>query len=282
MIVTTLIENTCRDHRAGLKAEHGLSLFIEWDGRALLFDTGTSGDFVANAKRLEVDLCRAEGTVISHHHYDHGGGLEALLSTCPGMPVYLHASSASYRWFYAFRLLRRPIGIAPAVFQAHAENFHFLEQDTEVFPGVHVLTSIETRYPTPRGNRFLYVEEGGELKPDPFDHEVVLVIEDGGSLVVFTGCSHNGVRNMVDEVVRRFPGKPVRALFGGFHLVGIPIINTMAESKAEVVGLGKALLDYPVERYYTGHCTGPKAYRLLKMVMGDRLEPMTTGQRVSV
>ena len=282
MRVTTLIENTNRGQHAGLKAEHGLALFIEWEDRALLFDTGMSGDFVSNANKLEVNLCRAEGAVVSHHHYDHGGGLEALLNTCPGMPVYLHASASTRRWFSAFRLLKRPIGIDPTVFTSHPDNFHYLDADREVLPGVHVLTSIERRYPAPRGNRFLYVEVDGKLQHDPFDHEIVLAIEERGGLVVFTGCSHNGIRNMVAEVVRRFPGKEIHAVFGGFHLVGIPILNTMAESEAEVSSLGKALLDYPVGRYYSGHCTGPKAFRVLQIVMGERLAALTTGARVEV
>ena len=282
MIVTTLIENTKQVGRDDLKAEHGLSLFVEWQDHTLLFDTGASGAFLPNARFLGVDVCRAEWVVISHHHYDHGGGLPALMASCSRATVYLHAARAWGRWFRAFRVLKRPIGLDRSVVERYSDRFRFLESDTEIAPGVFVLTSIARRYPVPRGNRFLHVEEGGRLHHDPFDHEIVLVIRDGEGLVVFTGCSHNGIRNMVDQVVRAFPGERIRAVLGGFHLVGLPVLNTMAESRSEVVSLGKALLNYPVDRYYSGHCTGPRAFEVLKDVMGDRLRTMATGSRLEV
>ncbi|WP_304224323.1 MBL fold metallo-hydrolase [Gracilinema caldarium] len=61
-----------------LAAEHGLAFWIEKDGRAIIFDTGKSGAFTENAKKLNLDLAAAEAVIISHGHYDHGGGLRAL------------------------------------------------------------------------------------------------------------------------------------------------------------------------------------------------------------
>ena len=46
--ITTLIENM-PDEEGKLIAEHGLSLYIEFDGKRILFDTGQTGDFVKNA-----------------------------------------------------------------------------------------------------------------------------------------------------------------------------------------------------------------------------------------
>jgi 7,8-dihydropterin-6-yl-methyl-4-(beta-D-ribofuranosyl)aminobenzene 5'-phosphate synthase len=54
----------------------------------------------------------------------------------------------------------------------------------------------------------------------------------------------------------------------------------MAGSKREVRGIGEELLKYPVERVYTGHCTGQKAYRVLKGVMAEKLEYFPTGREV--
>jgi len=68
-------------HRAdlNLSAEHGLSFWIEKDGHKLIFDTGKSGAFVGNAEQLGLDLSSAEALVVSHGHYDHGGGLRSLV-----------------------------------------------------------------------------------------------------------------------------------------------------------------------------------------------------------
>jgi 7,8-dihydropterin-6-yl-methyl-4-(beta-D-ribofuranosyl)aminobenzene 5'-phosphate synthase len=101
-------------------------------------------------------------------------------------------------------------------------------------------------------------------------------------LVVFTGCSHRGILNMVDAVTEQFEGIPIKAVFGGFHLVSIPILNLMAGSKAEVEEIGREMLRYPIAQTYTGHCTGAKAYRVLKGVMGDKLAYVPTGSSVTV
>jgi 7,8-dihydropterin-6-yl-methyl-4-(beta-D-ribofuranosyl)aminobenzene 5'-phosphate synthase len=74
-------------------------------------------------------------------------------------------------------------------------------------------------YPQPRGNRHLFVKEGGTWSLDSFEHELILVIRERDGVVVFTGCSHSGILNMVDAVTRQFQGLPIKAVFGGFHLI---------------------------------------------------------------
>lgn len=104
-----------------------------------------------------------------------------------------------------------------------------------------------------------------------------MVIVDQGELVIFTGCSHNGLLNMVDTVVSEFPGLPIKAVIGGFHLVSSPPFNFMAGNRHEIEALAESLLDYPVGRTFTGHCTGTRAFAILKSVMGDQLVDMRTG-----
>ena len=72
--ITTLIENM-PDEEGKLIAEHGLSLYIEFDGKRILFDTGQTGDFVKNAKYLGINLDSLDDIIISHGHYDHSGGV---------------------------------------------------------------------------------------------------------------------------------------------------------------------------------------------------------------
>ena len=107
-----------------------------------------------------------------------------------------------------------------------------------------------------------------------------MVIREADGLVIFTGCSHHGVLNMVAAVAEAFPGESIKGLFGGFHLIGLPILNTMAGSKRSVSQIGKALLDFPIEQVYTGHCTGMKAYRVLKRVMAEKLQYFPTGAEI--
>jgi 7,8-dihydropterin-6-yl-methyl-4-(beta-D-ribofuranosyl)aminobenzene 5'-phosphate synthase len=118
------------------------------------------------------------------------------------------------------------------------------------------------------------------VERDPFDHEALLVVEGDTGLVVFSGCSHNGILNMVHAAARRFPGVAIAAVFGGFHLIGVP--GTMAGSRREVEAIGREMLRFGPGVVYTGHCTGQKGYRILKTVMGDSLEALTTGSSVEL
>jgi len=82
---------------------------------------------------------------------------------------------------------------------------------------------------------------------------------------------------MVDTVAKEFKGVPIKAVIGGFHLMASPPFNAMAGTAREVEDLGKSVLDYPVDVTYTGHCTGTKAFGVLKGVMGERLKEIRTG-----
>ena len=78
--ITTLIENM-PDTEGKLAYEHGFSVFIEFDGRKILFDTGQTGAFVENAEALGVNLSETDAVILSHGHYDHTGGVPKLLKT---------------------------------------------------------------------------------------------------------------------------------------------------------------------------------------------------------
>ena len=76
MKITVLCENV--SHAPEIEAEHGLSLFVESEGRRILFDMGQTELFARNATILGVKLSQVELAVLSHGHYDHGGGLESF------------------------------------------------------------------------------------------------------------------------------------------------------------------------------------------------------------
>ena len=55
---------------------------------------------------------------------------------------------------------------------------------------------------------------------------------------------------------RRFPGRPVKGVIGGFHLLGIPPFGLRGPSKRKIADIGRAMLARSSARYLTGHCTG--------------------------
>jgi 7,8-dihydropterin-6-yl-methyl-4-(beta-D-ribofuranosyl)aminobenzene 5'-phosphate synthase len=277
MRVTTLIENRPSETDARLSAEWGLSLHVAWEGRSLLFDTGSSGAFADNAEILSVDLAGVEAAVLSHHHYDHGGGLRRFFAANRRAKVYVGAPPDGECVGRLYGLLTKQVGLAPDLFRDHADRFVIVAEPAEILPGVHVLPRISGDHPRPPGNRHLFVRNGRSWRPDDFSHEIVVAVEDGGGLVVFTGCSHSGILNMVETVGRAFPGVPIRAVIGGFHLVSAPPLHLMAGRKRDVEDLASRVLAYPVGMTYTGHCTGERAFRVLQSVMGGRIADIRTG-----
>ena len=129
----------------------------------------------------------------------------------------------------------------------------------------------------------------GVVEPSPaqkairacFDSYKAAILEDDG-MAIFSGCSHNGILNMVETATARFPGTPVKAVFGGFHLIGLPKFNTMAASPADVESIAREMMTRIDGTVFTGHCTGTKAFGVLGGVMGDALRPLSTGASVQV
>jgi len=282
MKVISLVDNNRLPQRKDLHTEPGLSLCIFTDEQQVLFDTGVSGVFHSNAHRLNVDIAHISLAVLSHHHFDHGGGLAAFLEANTQAKIYLRSSSTERLYLHLFGLFRRRIGLDESLFQHYPQRFTFINQFAEIAPDVFILTKMEKHHPMPKGNRHLFIRTGHSSRLDDFEHELILVIRGSGGLVVFTGCSHHGIQNMLDAVLEHFQGQTIKAVFGGFHLIDLPLINTMAGSRENIEELGCAIMEYPIRKIYTGHCTGAKAYRILREVVGVKLEYFATGCQIEI
>ena len=277
MRVTTLIENRRSKTDSQLVAEWGLSLHITFNGHDILFDTGTSGSFTKNAEHLSVNVAAVDTAVLSHHHFDHGGGLRRFLELNSSAKVHLGETPNGDCFGKIFGFVKKYVGLDKAFITEYADRFETVNEPVQVLPNVFVLPHIVGNHPKPDGNKYIFLKRDGTFRLDDFAHEIVMAIKENGRLVVFTGCSHNGILNMVDTVAREFKGVPIKAVIGGFHLVAAPPFNFMAGSKREVESLARSVLNYPIEMTYTGHCTGTKAFRVLKAVMGERITDIQTG-----
>ena len=75
--LTVLVDNTAVMD-LDLCGEAGLSFLLETGGKKILFDTGLSGLFLANAEKMGIPLRDLDFLVLSHGHLDHTGGLATL------------------------------------------------------------------------------------------------------------------------------------------------------------------------------------------------------------
>lgn len=280
MKVTALIEDTTKN--PDLYAEKGLSFHIQRDNDNILFDTGITGKFVDNANKLGIDLTNVDVTAISHGHFDHSGGLHRFMELNKESKVYLRTRSDEEHYFKGFAIIKRYIGMDKAVFSDYVDRINIINEFKEIANDVYLLNDIKLKYPIPAGSKYLYMGKNNHLVHDNFEHEQMMVIKEDDGIVIFSGCSHHGVLNMVETAIIQFPDTPIKALFGGFHFIGLPLFNHMAESRSSVENIGRKLMDYPIKKVYTGHCTGRKAYPILKDVMGDKVDYFATGDNVDV
>ena len=251
MKITVLTENTTRKN---LPVEHGLSLYIETNGHTVLFDTGQTPLFAENAKTLGVDLSRVDIAVLSHGHYDHGGGLAAFLDINRKAPVYLdrHAFEEHYNG-------ERYIGLDKALIGS--PRFVFTSGITKIADGLTLYDCAEREKLVDLGSCGLNMKQDGRLVPDDFRHEHYLLVEENGKRILISGCSHRGIINIAEWF------KP-DVLVGGFHFNKLPLDKTLRGCAERLDALGTV--------YYTCHCTGTAQYEYMKRYMKN-LNYIATG-----
>lgn len=123
-------------------------------------------------------------------------------------------------------------------------------------------------------NKKLCSKYNGKMKEDQFEHEQNLIVRENDRDVLFSGCSHNGIVNIMDKYYEINKNHRIDTVIGGFHLFNP--VSKKYESDELITEIAKELSKQEC-RFYTCHCTGPKAYQVLKNTMNDKLEYLSTG-----
>jgi 7,8-dihydropterin-6-yl-methyl-4-(beta-D-ribofuranosyl)aminobenzene 5'-phosphate synthase len=243
-----------------LTCEHGLSLYIETDDTRILFDAGQSDAFADNAIKLGIDLRRVDFAVLSHGHYDHGGGLLRFLDINDTAPIYLSRKAFAP----CCNAKRKYIGLDPAL--RDQDRLRYVDGILELGPGItlHGAWNLPLRHPLESYGLCVKNQDG--YITDDFCHEQYLCIREKERTVCFSGCSHKGIQNIVHQF------QP-DVLVGGFHFMKL---DPTGPDAMRLDAAAKDLLGYETV-YYTGHCTGELQFAYLKERMGRRLNALSVG-----
>ena len=277
--ITVLIENTKRDDC--LACEHGLSLLIEFQGKKYLLDSGSTDAFLGNADQLGESLGDVEWAFLSHGHWDHSGGFAEYLRRYPDKILYMGQGAAGDFASDANETEMHDISIPADLKTDFTKQIRVLAGKTKLAPDIWALPHTTPGLEKTGARVHLYRLVNGEAVPDDFSHEYSLVFEEERGLIILNSCSHAGVANIVKEVKEAFPGRRILAYAGGLHMMGRKNgQECSAYSEEELKKVCDDLVADGLEKLLAGHCTGRVAYGILKRYLGDRLEPLYTGQRI--
>ena len=279
MKITILAENSvCKTNPMNVKSEHGLSLFIEFDERKILFDTGQSDLFIQNAEKMGIDLTQADYLVISHGHFDHGGGLKHFLKINKKAKIFLHINALHKFYTKIFGFIPYNVGLDQKII-AQRSRIYFIEEDTQIDDKIILLEGFPEVFPHPEANKALFEKIKNRLIADKFNHELTMLLIENDEIVIFTGCSHSGILNIIEEVKLYSKTMRIKATFGGFHINNL--ITKKNESPKYPDKLAEALGETdPV--FYTGHCTGEKNFLYIKGWLCMKIQTMNTGEVIEV
>lgn len=273
-------------------AAHGLSCLVTLrrgtETRTLLFDSGPEADtFARNVQRLGADLGTVDAVMLSHGHWDHGGGMLRALDLIRGaggpsqVPYYAHPdmfhTRASKQPDGNFRLMEdvpqpRALELHGARVIATADPALALDGLVWISGEIPRVTAYEHGLP----GQHRRTTDGQGWEPDELlmDERALAFNVRGAGLVVLSACSHAGIVNVLTHARNSFPGIPLHAVMGGLHLSGA--------NERIIPDTIRDIATFGLTTIAAGHCTGWRAMSALMNEFGDGcLTPLAVGKTLT-
>jgi len=251
MKLTVLMDNTTILDKPYL-SESGLSFLIETDDAKMVFDTGYSGVFLSNARKMGIDLTEITAVAISHGHNDHTNGLPALgkllLRKGKRVPVILHPECLTKKWWSNKDGSLEEIGMP--IDRAALEIFYDItpvDGVTKIGNQLYFLGTIPREDWEANESIGLVANCENKLVPDFVLDDSAIVYDGRDGLVIINGCAHSGLVNVLRYAQELFPGKPMAGVVGGFHM--------LSKSQAWMENTATKIKSYEPKNIYPCHCT---------------------------
>ena len=256
-----------------LSGEWGLSFYIEFNGKKYLLDTGGSELFLTNAGKLGLEIDDIDFAILSHAHYDHSLGMEAFFRSNSKADFFI-SPNARENCYGGFGFFSRYIGLPKGILSKYKDRIKLPSGIAEIDKDVFIVPHSTDGLSKIGRQAHLYIRRGWRYIPDDFSHEQSLVFRTPDGLVIFNSCSHSGADVVMEEVEKSFPGESVKAYLGGLHLFRM--------NENEVREIAGRIRKAGINRIITGHCTGDKAFAILKSSLGEIIEQFHCGMVVEL
>lgn len=270
MKIINLVEDT-KDNEC--LNEHGLSFYIETQNHALIMDSGATDMFLHNATILGVDVSAADTFILSHGHYDHSGGLISFTKMNNHADIYIR-DNADDDYYHVSVGEERYIGIDKNIM--NLPQVKKVSKNTKIDEELFLFTGINgTKYPS-WSNCELKRKVGDTFVQDDFSHEMCLVVREKNSNILLSGCAHNGVLSVLERYYELF-GEYPDIVISGFHMMKK---TAYTDEETDYIIQTATELMKTKSIFYTGHCTGQKAFDIMKKEMGDQLHIFHSGSKI--
>lgn len=276
MKITTLIENQAGEDE-NLHTEHGLSVYVEVDGKHILFDTGQSGNFIDNAKELNIDLKKLDYVIISHGHYDHSGGFERLVKEInPNIKLYIGNGFFNKKYSLISEDNYEYIGnpFDESFLKEKKIPTEYINQDViNITENLSIFTNFNRKKEFENTNQDMYLKENGKYKKDIFLDEISMGIKTDKGLFVIVGCSHVGIVNILDTIIQR-TNMNIYALIGGTHLI--------KEDNEKINKTIEYIKEKNIKLVGACHCTGKQGLTMLSQQLEENFINNNTGDTLKI
>lgn len=265
------------ENKEGLIKDFGFSCIVTFNGKTILFDSGTNADiFKNNVKTLNIDLTEIDIAVASHAHFDHINGFDYLLKVNPDVKLYF-----PFDFFWGADIPFDLSGADPSVTDSLEQrmqyfggdyskyhfnqtgrfwnaNIEFIKESKEIEPGIRLITTSSSnmgyfnKYPS------LDACENCESPNAKYNglQEISLSLESDKGEILFVGCSHSTVEKIITGA-KEVTKNDIAMVYGGFHL--------LPYDRKTLTDLASRLKDdHKISKVAPAHCTGHLAFKILQ------------------